>query len=189
MNDVATIIIRQWIIISDSSCALGIARLGEIEREKARIATTKAEVISAATKALEDEATALLAEETPLRAGIRTYCDRNKLRLAGSVQHAEFATGSVEWERGRLRTEIDEEIAGPKLATLRTKAVKALATVWFGRFIEMKLSLAPAKIKAATDPEKARLMKSLGVSFPRGEDVFRILPAGAELADRPEAGD
>lgn len=179
---------------SDAACSADIDRLGSIERALKRIETTKAELIAAATKTIEEEATALLAEKTTLETRIAEWCAKERDRLTGnySTKTVAFSAGTVAWRLGKPSIEFDDAIVATKLARFKKSAIAAILDLaWWGRFTSVKIDLSKQKIAGGTGDERVKLRKWLGqgIRFLPGEESFSIVPAGTadELADRPPA--
>lgn len=182
MNDLAPLP-GDLLVDSDATCSLAMERLGAVRRDRARIATTLAELVAAATKTAEDEATPLIAEEAALEARIAAWCSAERARLTGnnSTKTVGFSSGTVSWRLGKPKVQIDEALKEFIVVQLRK------TRGFFDRFTVQTVAPSKAKMMAATEPEKAKLAKIRGVRFLPGEEAFSIVPAGAELAARPEA--
>lgn len=183
MSDAPTILWENDPIVSDPQADLAIARIGALSRDLARIETTKAELIAAATATAEAEATPLLAERNVLSAKVEAYCAANRARLAPEGKTVEFASGLVAWRQTSGSIEIDK--------ALESKIIDYFRSVrgFYKRFVRVTEAVSKRAIAAATPEEKAKLGKVKGIRFVPGEEAFSITPAGASdgLADRPEA--
>ena len=178
-------------IASDEACAAAIAEVGAVDRKLAAIATEKSAAVAAATKAAEDKATPLLARRSALSAGVEAYATEHRGRLARSGKTVEFPTGTVNWRDAvdsiDIPPDVEKKIVGP----LKQKILGALKKLieFYAPLVSVSVKLSKTGIKSAcqNDPALQAKLKRQGIAFVAGEETCTIVPAGAELADRPEA--
>ncbi len=161
-------------IADDDACATAIGRMGELDRELALIATTKAEAVEKASTAAEKAAEPLITERASLFEQVRAYCAANRLRLTndGRSKTATFPTGSTAWRLGRQRVSIDTVLKDKIIALLKKRGLSDL--------IRTKEDIDTTALGKAKD--KVKGIK--GITFVPPEEDFSVTPVTADLVER-----
>ncbi|MBZ9936939.1 host-nuclease inhibitor Gam family protein [Mesorhizobium sp. BR1-1-16] len=161
-------------LADDESCAAAIGRMGELDRELALIATTKAEAVEKASTAAEKAAEPLITERSGLFVQVQAYCVANRQRLTdgGRSKTATFPTGSAAWRLGRLRVLVDSVLKDTIIATLKKRGLTDL--------VRVKEDLDLAAVGKARD--KVKRIK--GISFEDPIEDFSVSPVTADLVER-----
>ncbi|HWJ71925.1 MAG TPA: host-nuclease inhibitor Gam family protein [Kaistia sp.] len=161
-------------LADDETCAAAIGRMGELDRELALIATTKAEAVEKASTAAEKAAEPLIAERAGLFDQVKAYCAANRQRLTdeGRSKTATFPTGSASWRLGRLRVSID--------TTLKDKIIALLKKRGLGDLVRTKEDIDTTAVGKAKD--KVKGIK--GITFIPPEEDFSVSSVTADLVER-----
>ena len=155
---------------SRSMCADDIRRIGDLQREHARVAAELNDQIAALTNAAEPVLAELSQRIAALQTGVQTWCEANRVTLLGEDDRhgktANLVTGEVSW---RVRP--------PSVSIRGTEAVlDALRRGGLERFIRTKEE--PNKEAMLNEP--AALAGVPGVSIVRGVEDFIITPFEAQ---------
>jgi phage host-nuclease inhibitor protein Gam len=160
-------------LANDGECELAIGRLGEIDRELAKIEAAKSAAVARETSTAEQKATPLQAERLLLTSRVEAYCVENRPRLTdnGSTKTATFKSGTAAWKKAKDRVVVDETRIGKILEALKEKGLKRM----------IRVTEAINKTAIANEPDKVKGIR--GLSIEEGAEVFSVTPVAAPLAD------
>ncbi|SEQ70629.1 Mu-like prophage host-nuclease inhibitor protein Gam [Faunimonas pinastri] len=157
----------------DAACEAAIGRLGELDRELARIEADKSERVAKVSKDAEDRAKPHQEERNRLVWTVEAYCAENRKRLTneGKKKSFKFGTGEIAWRAGRSRVEFD--------ATKSEGLIARLRKVGLNRFVRVKEEID----KSAIGKDAAAIKGFRGIKVVDGPEQFAIKPVGADLAE------
>lgn len=159
------------VIESMEECNTFIARLGNAQRERARIATRMNDELAAIKRAYEEQAKPHTEEIARLIEAIKQFCNghRDGLTLGGKRKHYEFGMGRVAWRRR------------PPKVNLRAKKkiLDALKQLGLSQFIRLTEDI--DKEAMLRNPELATKVPGVGIGS-EGED-FVVKPFETELEE------
>lgn len=145
-----------------------IARIGELQREKARYEADMNDEMAAIKKRYEEAAQPLLDELQGRSAGVKTYCEAHRIELTGEkTKTVGFQVGEVSW---RARP--------PSVSVRGVEAViDTLKRLGLGRFVRSKEEVNKEAI--LNEPEAIKGVAGLGINS--GLEDFVIKPFETEL--------
>lgn len=155
---------------TQADCAADIKKLGDLQRDRARVGADMNDEIGAATKRYMPRLDALAERIELLQTGVQTYCEarRDELTSQGKVKTANFITGEVQWRQ-----------RPPSVAVRGADAViETLKKLGLGRFVRTKEEVNKEAI--LNDAEAVRGVG--GISINSGVEDFVITPFEAEVA-------
>ncbi len=168
-------------ITSDEACAVAIARVGELDRDLARIEQTKSAAVSRAAAEAEARAKPLQEERASIAARVFAYADEHRDRLTegGKRQNAPFPSGKVEWRKGRPSVQAEP-------AALE-KAIARIRAVGLDRFLRVKTEL--DKVAILKEPALLKEHRVRGITIVPGEETVSVSPLAATLAEQLPAAE
>lgn len=155
---------------TQNDCAADIKKLGDLQRDRARLVADMNDEIAKITKRYQPNIEALAEHITTLQEGVQTYCEarRDELTHGNKVKTANLVTGEVSW---RIRP--------PSIAIRGADAVlETLERMGLQRFIRTKQE--PNKEAMLNEPDAVRGIA--GISVVTGVEDFVITPFEAEVA-------
>lgn len=154
---------------TQNDCAADIKKLGDLQREHARVAADMNDEIAAITKRYQPQLDAFGERIETLRNGVQTYCEanRNALTNEGKVKTANFITGEVNWRQ-----------RPPSVGIRGAEAVlETLARMGLTRFIRTKQE--PNKEAMLNEPDAVRGIA--GITIVTGVEDFVVTPFEAQV--------
>ena len=159
---------------SRSMCADDIRRIGDLQREHARVAAELNDRIAELTNQAEPVLADLAQRIAALQTGVQTWCEANRVALLGEDDRhgktANLVTGEVSW---RVR---------PPSVSIRgaDTVLETLLRMGLGRFVRVKNE--PNKEAMLNEPDAVRGIA--GITIVSGVEDFIVVPfeAQAEVA-------
>ncbi len=166
-------------IDSDEACAAAITRIGELDRDLLRVEATKSAAVARASAEAEGRAAPLQAERAALSDQVVAYAAEHRSRLTdgGKRQNAPFATGKVEWRKGKATVQADPALV--------EKAIARITTLGLTRFLRIKTEL--DKVAILKEPALLKENRIRGITIVPGQESVSVSPTAAELAERVPA--
>lgn len=155
-----------------NDCAADIKKLGDLQRQFARLTADMNDEIAAITKRYQPKLEDLMGRIETLQKGVQTYCEahRSELTNEGKVKTANFITGEVNWRQR------------PPSVSIRgaDAVIETLTRMDLTRFIRTKEEV--NKEAMLNEPDAVRGIA--GISIVTGVEDFVITPfeASAEAA-------
>ena len=154
---------------SQTDCAADIKKLGDLQRERARLAADMNDEIAAITKRFQPRLEQLGERTDTLQTGVQIWCDahRSELTKAHKVKFANLVTGEVAWRQ-----------RPPSVSIRGTEAVlETLERMGLTRFIRTRSE--PNKEAMLAEPDAVRGIA--GITIVSGVEDFVITPFEAEV--------
>jgi len=154
---------------SQTDCAADIKKLGDLQRERARLAADMNDEIAAITKRFQPRLEQLGERIDTLQTGVQIWCDahRSELTKAHKVKFANLVTGEVAWRQ-----------RPPSVSIRGTEAVlETLERMGLTRFIRTRSE--PNKEAMLAEPDAVRGIA--GITIVSGVEDFVITPFEAEV--------
>ena len=154
---------------SQTDCAADIKKLGDLQRERARLAADMNDEIAAITKRFQPRLEQLGERIDTLQTGVQIWCDahRSELTKAHKVKFANLVTGEVAWRQ-----------RPPSVSIRGTEAVlETLERMGLTRFIRTRSE--PNKEAMLAEPDAVRGIA--GITIVSGVEHFVITPFEAEV--------
>lgn len=157
---------------SQTDCAADIKKLGDLQRDFARMTADMNDEIAAITKRYQPKLETITGRIEVLQKGVQTYCEahRDDLTSGGKVKFANFVTGEVNWRQR------------PPSVTVRgaEAVIDALKRLGLSKFVRTKEEIN----KEAILNEPGAVRGVAGISIVTGVEDFVITPfeASAEAA-------
>jgi phage host-nuclease inhibitor protein Gam len=157
-----------------------IARIGELERERARIQADLNDQVSKLVQASEEKAGPMAEQIATLFAGVQTYCEahRDELTENRKAKTVNLSSGKVEW---RLDP---HSVVAPKSGKKFDALIEALKAAKLDRFIRTEEVLDKVTILAERDTlpaiVKEHSIKNLAV---QQLEQFAVIPAEVALTE------
>jgi phage host-nuclease inhibitor protein Gam len=157
---------------TSADCAADIKKLGDLQRDFARMSADMNDEIAKITKHYQPKLESLTERVETLQKGVQTYCEahRDELTNAGKVKTANFVTGEVQWRQR------------PPSVTVRgaDAVIEALKRLGLSKFVRTKEEVNKEAI--LNEPDQVRGVA--GISIVTGVEDFVISPfeAKAEAA-------
>jgi len=154
---------------SQTDCAADIKKLGDLQRERARLAADMNDEIAAITKRFQPRLEQLGERIDTLQTGVQIWCDahRSELTKAHKVKFANLVTGEVAWRQ-----------RPPSVSIRGTEAVlETLERMGLTRFIRTRSE--PNKEAMLAEPVAVRGIA--GITIVSGVEDFVITPFEAEV--------
>lgn len=151
-----------------TDCAADIKKIGDLQREAARLEADMNDEIGAATKRYQPQLEELKGRIEALQQGVQVFCEANRTSLTNDnrVKTANFVTGEVQWRQ-----------RPPSIAIRGADAVlETLARMGLQRFIRTKQE--PNKEAMLNEPDAVRGIA--GINVVSGVEDFVITPFEAE---------
>lgn len=151
-----------------NDCAADIKKLGDLQRQRARIAADMNDEIAKITKRHQPELEALCERIDVLQKGVEIYCTahRNDLTNGGKVKSANLVTGEVSWRQ-----------RPPSVSVRGTDTVlETLRQMGLLQFIRTKEEVNKDAILADTDAVRG----IAGITIVSGVEDFSIAPFEVE---------
>lgn len=149
---------------SGTDCAADIKKLGDLQRDFARLQADMNDEIGATTKRYQPRLEGLTERIETLQKGVQTYCEahRDELTNAGKVKTANFVTGEVQWRQR------------PPSVTVRgaEAVIEALKRLGLSKFVRTKDEVNKEAI--LNEPDQVRGVA--GISIVTGVEDFVITP-------------
>jgi phage host-nuclease inhibitor protein Gam len=145
-------------------CAADIKKLGDLQREFARMAADMNDEIGAITKRYQPKLEALQGQIDTLQQGVQTYCEahRSELTNENKVKTANLVTGEVQWRQ-----------RPPSVSIRGAEAViEALKRLGLVKFVRTKEEVNKEAI--LNEPDEVRGIA--GISIVSGVEDFVITP-------------
>ncbi|AAP96314.1 host-nuclease inhibitor protein Gam [[Haemophilus] ducreyi] len=149
--------------------ALAIKEIGDLERERVRLATLQADEKAVIDEKYTAKLTALKDKVKPLQKAVQAYCEsrRDVLTNGGKQKTAYFPTGEVQWR-----------VKPPAVVAKGLESIlDSLRKLGLFRFIRTKEEL--DKEAMLKEPEIARSIS--GISIREGVEEFVIKPNDEEV--------
>ena len=147
-----------------------IRTLGDLTRQRARLAATMNDGIAALQQQYAQEADPINERIEALQAGVHVWCEANRAAITdnGKVKYADFVTGTVKWRN-----------KPPSVGLRKIEAViDALKRHGLHRFLRTKEEVNKDAILA--DPQAVAGVA--GITINSGDEEFVIEPHEQELA-------
>jgi phage host-nuclease inhibitor protein Gam len=154
---------------SQTACAADIKKLGDLQRQRSRMAADMNDEIAAITKRYQPGIDELGERINLLQEGVQTYCEahRDELTNGGKVKTANLITGEINWRQ-----------RPPSVSIRGAEAVlETLARMGLTRFIRTKQE--PNKEAMLNEPDAVRGIA--GINVVTGVEDFVITPFEAEV--------
>ena len=151
---------------SRSMCADDIRRIGDLQREHARVAAELNDRIAELTNQAEPVLADLAQRIAALQTGVQTWCEANRVALLGEDDRhgktANLVTGEVSWRQR------------PPSVSIRgvDTVLDTLLRMGLGRFVRVKNE--PNKEAMLNEPEAVRGIA--GISIVTGVEDFIVVP-------------
>ena len=146
-----------------------IRSIGDLTRQRTRLAATMNDGIAALQEQYAQEADPINERIEALQAGVHVWCEANRAALTdnGKVKYADFVTGTVKWRAGR------ESVGLRKVEAI----IEALKRHGLQRFIRVKEEVNKDAILA----DKQAVAGIAGITINCGDEEFVIEPHEQEL--------
>ena len=146
-----------------------IRSIGDLTRQRTRLAATMNDGIAALQEQYAQEADPINERIEALQAGVHVWCEANRAALTdnGKVKYADFVTGTVKWRAGR------ESVGLRKVEAI----IEALKRHGLQRFIRVKEEVNKDAILA----DKQAVAGIAGITINGGDEEFVIEPHEQEL--------
>ena len=146
-----------------------IRTIGDLTRQRTRLAATMNDGIAALQEQYAQEADPINERIEALQAGVHVWCEANRAALTdnGKVKYADFVTGTVKWRAGR------ESVGLRKVEAI----IEALKRHGLQRFIRVKEEVNKDAILA----DKQAVAGIAGITINGGDEEFVIEPHEQEL--------
>ena len=146
-----------------------IRAIGDLTRQRTRLAATMNDGIAALQEQYAQEADPINERIEALQAGVHVWCEANRAALTdnGKVKYADFVTGTVKWRAGR------ESVGLRKVEAI----IEALKRHGLQRFIRVKEEVNKDAILA----DKQAVAGIAGITINGGDEEFVIEPHEQEL--------
>ena len=160
-------------LADDAACEAAIGRLGEIERELAKIEAAKSAAVARETSNAEAKATPLQSEQLVLTSRVEAFCVANRKRLTddGRKKTVTFKSGEACWKKLRGRVVLDDTLLEKIVAALKKKGLKRM----------IKVTETVIKTAVINEPDKVKGIRGLAIE--EGAEAFSVTPIAAPLAD------
>ncbi len=149
---------------SQNDCAADIKKLGDLQRDFARLTADMNDEIAAITKRFQPKLEACTERIETLQQGVQTYCEahRQDLTNEGKVKTANFITGEVQWRQ-----------RPPSVGIRGADAViEALKRLGLSKFVRTKDEVNKEAI--LNEPDQVRGVA--GITIVSGVEDFVITP-------------
>ena len=153
-----------------NDCAADIKKLGDLQRQQARIVADMNDAIAAITKQHQPELEALGERITVLQKGVEIYCTANRhdLTNGGKTKTANLVTGEVSWRQR------------PPSVSVRgvDMVLETLRRMHLEQFIRVKQEVNKDAILADQDAVRG----IAGITIVSGVEDFAIVPFEVEAS-------
>ena len=139
-----------------------IRKIGDLQREHARLLTHLNDKVAAMTEAAAPGLKTLAEQISTLQKGVQTYCEANREALCGKGKTANLVTGEVQWRQRPPSVKVTGVEA--VLGWLKAKGMHA--------FVRTKEEV--NKEAMLNEPEKAKAVP--GITIVTGVEDFVIVP-------------
>jgi phage host-nuclease inhibitor protein Gam len=153
---------------TQDDCAADIKKLGDLQRDHARMTADMNDEIAVITKTHQPQLDAIKARTELLQKGVQTYCEahRDSLTQGGKVKTANLITGEVQWRQ-----------RPPSVGVRGADAViEMLKRLGLHKFLRTKEEINKEAI--LNEPDEARGVA--GLSIVTGVEDFVITPFEAQ---------
>lgn len=157
---------------TQTDCAADIKKLGDLQRDLARLQADMNDEVAAATKRYQPRIEELSGRIETLQAGVQVYCEAHRAELTngGKVKTANLVTGEVQWRQ-----------RPPSISIRGVDAVlETLERMGLARFVRTKQE--PNKEAMLNEVDAVRGIA--GISIVTGVEDFVITPFEAKV-DQP----
>lgn len=154
---------------SREDAAEALRRIGELNRDVARIELDLSDEVAALKQNAEDKAEPMRQQSAALTEGLKVWAEANREALTGGkTKTADLGTGKISWRFRPASVRISRADA----------VIETLKKLGLGRFIRTKEE--PNREAMLADPDTARAVAGVSIGS-EGED-FIVEPFEAELA-------